>query len=628
MSAKRYREARQQLHELLSRDAYIAHKQAGDSLQDAADRLPHSLGVKLATYTSPSAIIQLLRLKHTIRTYERKRTAHNSCFVNRELKRRKRLFDNIGGYPLDGQQRRAVIADEDNSLVIAGAGSGKTLTIVGKVRYLLEAQHVSPQAILPISFTNKSAASLKERIGVPGVQPQTFHAFGLRVLRTVEKRQPEIWDDSHNDKLFRGFITRLAGQPDGRYLAALDEFLANYIHIPRTRSDFKNDKGTPPAANWQKLQAARKDEIDTFLGLVANFLVLLKSNGHSLADARQTNQQSGNDEFLKRRAARFISLFAPLLTLYERNLRQNKQIDFHDMVAKATRYIKDGSFQSPYRYVIVDEFQDLSVGRYRLLLALREQNPDIRFYCVGDDWQSIYRFAGSDMSLFRDFPRYFGHTAISRIETTYRFNQPLIGLSSEFILRNPDQTTKELRAPKGLEPTTYSIIESDTGDDDTQAVVEAIGQLLDNGLTPDKTAYVIGRYNFDLKRIQNRGQEFEIDVPSGSLRYRFPDGPFRGRTLAMQFITAHRSKGLEADYAILINCNKGKFGFPSGRTDDPLLSLLLSSADQYEFGEERRLFYVAMTRARRHVVLVADRYRKSPFIREIQEREARLEQAR
>ncbi len=756
----------------------MSHKTASDETEKAEKVYPTVFADKLKTYVNPLNLYQVYLLKKLITDFESHREAANHAFLEKELVRRASLFDDIGGYPLDEQQRRAVIADEDNSLVIAGAGSGKTLTIVGKVKYLLEALHVEADAILPISFTNKSAVSLKEKINVKGIKPQTFHAFGLTVLQSVEHRKPKIFDGQDNNKLLRSFIEHLCKDP--AYLTLLNSFFLNYIKIPKSQFEFDSlgdyiqylkdqnfntykkikipyqgretyrnetvksieeciianflifnrveyeyekqyehpyaqfgrkksykpdftlatengevyiehlgidrDGNVPKffagpkeshyeatrrygrlrdwkrrvhqqngtklvetfsyqsregtlldelRANliaagvklkpmtddeiWKVIQDSGKDQVDAFVELCQTFLSLLKSNGYSVQGARDINEQSESNDFLKERAKLFLDVFEPIFDLYEDNLRNNGEIDFNDMITRATQYIEDGDFYCPLQYVIIDEFQDLSFGRYRILQAIRKQNPDVKFYCVGDDWQSIYRFTGSDIALFRDFEKHFGFTHKARIETTYRFNDPLITVSSEFILKNPNQSPKQLRAPDGAPPTSHSIIESEGSDDDTQAVIDAINQMTEHGLNPESEVYIIGRYNFDLKRIQNRNKEFTINFTNGHIKYTFPDGAFKGQTLNLEFVTAHRSKGLEADFAIIINCNSGKYGFPSGKADDPILNLLLSSADQFENGEERRLFYVAMTRTKRHVTFIADRYRKSKFIKELQD---------
>ncbi len=736
---------------------------------------------KIKIYINPFTLLPFLKLRSALSDFESYRVNHNEEFIDSELINKSDFFETAAAYPLDEQQRRAVVADEDNNLVIAGAGSGKTMTIVAKIKYLIEVLGIPADMILPISFTRKSAEEMQERINIKGISPSTFHKFGLTVLQSVEHRKPKIFDEAKGNELFRSFMEELSKDPN--YLTILNDFLINYVKIPKSQFEFeslgdyiqymkdqnfttykrfkmkhlfkgketfKNEavksieeciianflifnqveydyekqyelpyaqfgrkksykpdftiytpagaiylehlgmdrEGNVPAffagpkethyqatrrynqlLEWKKrvhaqngteliesysyefyegnllnnlaknlsdagvelnpmspeeiwdvIQKSGKDQIDGFLELCKTFLALLKSNSYTIEDARRFNEESDDNEFMQQRSDLFIDLFEPFFEKYESHLKDNDEIDFNDMITRATKYIEKGDYYCPLSYVIVDEFQDLSIGRYRILHAIRVQNPDVKFYCVGDDWQSIYRFAGSDITLFSEFEKHFGYTYTSRIETTYRFNDPLISLSSEFILKNPHQLQKSLRAPQDKDDTTYKIFESDSqNDDDTDALISAINDLLGRGLTPDGKVYIIGRYNFDIKRIRNRDKTVSVNFSNGLIRYTIPDGKFSGKAIEMYFITAHKAKGLEADYTIIINCNSGKYGFPSGKADDPILNLLLSSADQFENGEERRLFYVAITRTKKHVSMITSKYRKSKFIREIQD---------
>ena len=772
---------RNDLMAILDKSVYISHKYSSDTVSDIEKNLPQNLIDKIKVYTNPMTLFPFLKLKKLVADFEALRLQHNEAFIDAEMQSKASFFDSAAAFPLDAQQRRAVIADEDNNLVIAGAGSGKTMTIVAKIKYLIEFLDVSADMILPISFTRKSAEEMEGRINIKGISPQTFHKFGLTVVQSVERRKPAIFDESKSSELFRTFMKELSKDAD--YLIILNDFLINYVKVPKSQFEFSSlgdyiqymkdqnfstykrmklkqlfkgketfknetvksieeciianflifnrveydyerqyefpyaqfgrkknykpdftiaspngsvylehlgmdrDGNVPaffaglkethyeatrryrqllewkkrvhaqndtvliesysyefyegnllsklaeslknagvkldpmsPEEIWEVIKDAGKDQVDGFIELCKTFLALLKSNGYTIEDARGFNADSGEDKFMKTRASLFIDLFEPFYNMYEANLRDTGEIDFNDMITKATEYIEEGDYHIPLSYVIVDEFQDLSIGRYRILNAIRVQNPDVKFYCVGDDWQSIYRFAGSDITLFSDFEKHFGYTYTSKIETTYRFNDPLISLSSEFILKNPHQLGKSLRAPQGKAQTGYTIIEADTSDDDdTDAVIGAIDGLLRQGLQPGDSVYIIGRYNFDIQRIKNRNRAFTVSFSNGLIKYVIPNGIHQGKTLEMHFITAHKAKGLEADYAILINCNSGKYGFPSGKADDPILNLLLSSADRFENGEERRLFYVAMTRTKKQVVFITNRYRKSKFIREIQD---------
>jgi DNA helicase-4 len=287
------------------------------------------------------------------------------------------------------------------------------------------------------------------------------------------------------------------------------------------------------------------------------------------------------------------------------------------MINKATEYISSRKYKKKISYVIIDEFQDISIGRYNLVKEIKKANPSCRLFCVGDDWQSIYRFTGSDIALFKDFSKYFGVTEQSKIETTYRFHNPLIDLSSKFIQKNPNQAKKELHSIGGDKKTNYKIKYS-KGRDDTGTLIDIFNELvIAHDDVEDKKITILARHNFDLKKwVKNENDLLSIDKENNiSYQFRTEDGGVKN--IHANFQSVHSAKGLEADIVIIINCNAGKHGFPNQMSDDPTLNLLLGEADQFENGEERRLFYVAMTRAKEMLYLIADSSNESKFISEI-----------
>lgn len=592
------------LRALLQREKYLSAYQANEASSQARRQLPTTVREwcsLLATRpTHAYACLTLIRMSRIVR---RRRKRHNHRFMERELVRHAGLLDDIDGRTLEPDQRRAVVSNEDNELVVAGAGSGKTLTIVAKVRYLVQAYGVDPSAIMPVSFTAASANSLGARIHVPGVHSTTFHAFGLAVIRSVEARLPPIFDDTQLNRLIGRWTHHLIGRPDAAYRHLMCEYL-----------EISGSAGSTSAR-------ISDEQIAPFIQLCREALPLVRASGTTISELRERlrSQQSSWRKAGRtyERTDQFLRLFTPVLSLYVRYLKATGHIDFHEMINRASEYIADGRYRCELDYVIIDEFQDLSFDRYRLLTAIRQQRPGVRFFCVGDDWQSIYRFAGSDIGLFRDFAHHFGPTAISRIGTTYRFNQPMIGISSAFITKNPNQMPKDLRAPAGRPPTTCAIIAEGTRTDDSSAFLQAMRSLESNyGLHENSHMYAIGRFGFDYQRVTPQAGILERTTGADgqpAYIYHLNDG----LSLTIPFITAHRAKGLEADFCIVLNANRGRFGFPADQPEDPVLSLLLSSADTYEHGEERRLFYVAMTRAKRHTVFICDPERPSPFVREI-----------
>ena len=230
-----------------------------------------------------------------------------------------------------------------------------------------------------------------------------------------------------------------------------------------------------------------------------------------------------------------------------------------------------------------------------------------KFFCVGDDWQSIYRFAGSDISLFTDFEKYFGYTKILRIEKTYRNSQQLIDVASTFVLKNPMQLKKNLRSDKTLD---YPLVFWGFDDYPRKSLQQMINKIvLDFGI--NSSVLLLGRTNYDLEiakktglfknYYQNRKQKLEyIPIPE----------------LQIDFMSVHKSKGLEADNVILLNFKNDKLGFPNQIADDKVLNLVLTNEEDFKFAEERRLFYVAITRTKNRTFILTDNRNPSTFLKE------------
>lgn len=332
-----------------------------------------------------------------------------------------------------------------------------------------------------------------------------------------------------------------------------------------------------------------------FIRLMATFTTLLKSSCRSLNEVlRQVERE--NDE-----RSRFVirKIFRPVYERYTEMLQQSGQIDFTDAILQATD-ICQKSHPVSFDHIIVDEFQDISVDRYRFLKALRESTPPAKLYCVGDDWQSIYRFSGSDMALFNSFPEFFGPTEINKIETTYRFGEPLVSLSSRFIQRNAAQIKKEIHPFNDRIRTALSFEAYDRNE-----YCSVIAQLVAS-VPADQSIFLLGRYSFDDYYLS-----FMYQSMKEGNRFYYLIGNRK-----VEFLTVHKSKGLEADYVILLQCNKDTYGFPSRVSDDPTLQYVLTKSDQYPYGEERRLFYVAITRAKVHTWVLYDRRFPSVFVDE------------
>ena len=283
------------------------------------------------------------------------------------------------------------------------------------------------------------------------------------------------------------------------------------------------------------------------------------------------------------------------------------RIDFEDMVLRAAKYVESNRFQSPFGHVLIDEFQDISRSRARLVKALLAQRDDARLFAVGDDWQSIYRFAGSDIHLMRNFGAEFGgefdgEKAVHRtvdLGRTFRSVDKIAFAARRFVLKNPTQLTKTV-IPAGTSESPAIQIVSTFRHDSHDKLSAVLASLQATAETKDNPVSVLllGRYRHSAPENIRR------------LHSDYPD-------LDITFKTIHSSKGLEADHVILLEVFSGRTGFPSEIVDDPLLTMVSPEAEPFEHAEERRVMYVAMTRARDSLTIMASTARQSSFVAEL-----------
>lgn len=676
-----------------------------------------------------------------INTFKMRMDAHNKKVFLARKDEARALIGNINGHPLDDQQMEAVMNCARNQLILAGAGTGKTTTIVGKVKYLLKKRICNPEDILLLSFTDKSAKDmceqLKANIDCP-VDASTFHSLGNKILagaagkravfteiprfvrETVyEKLQDSSYlkllvdylmynstkskslDDFENPDDYKQFLDenppktvnginvksygemdianflfqnqvkfkyeepykfntateiRRQYQPDfylpdydiyieyfgiNRKGLVSDKFSAkngenasqNYKDSMRWKRRIHKENNTklvecfayekfegnlleclkqrlqeqgvafkplPADAMWSILQ--QDHDAKYFLNQICTLFVTMinhgKANGLTVDALRVINDNWGNP-LDQRDNENILNLFEPVFNAYQEMLETQNLIDFTDMINGATQFIREGKYKNPYKVVIVDEYQDISAPRFNLLKALRESS-DYMLFCVGDDWQSIYRFAGSDIDYILNFDKYWGPTEVGKIETTYRFPQKLIDASGAFVMQNPAQKKKALRT---------------LSNNNSYALGCGTWAWRFREMPKGSSVLFLGRYKDDIEIMKRQVKGISV-LNGGKIT-------LNGREdLDIKFMTVHASKGLQADYVFILNNQSGRRGFPSQIEDAPVLKLFMSNLEEFEFAEERRLFYVAMTRAKKKVVFVVpnSERKKSIFLKEIEDR--------
>lgn len=373
--------------------------------------------------------------------------------------------------------------------------------------------------------------------------------------------------------------------------------------------------------------------IDSFYNLFKTFLNLFKSNGfteENLDEFRETAYSYSN--YVQEKHLLFFDIFEILYKEYVKRMKEGNCIDFQDMINESASTVNAPDFipsehNLDYKYIIIDEFQDTSIARFRLVDAIRKANDNkTQIMVVGDDWQSIYRFAGSDIDLFIHFEKYFGISTKSFIEKTYRNSQNLLEVAGNFVMKNPTQIRKNLSSNKKNIEQPVQIHSFDYEKTETSLSMKTIGVVLSKVLQgiehaecyknkPGIEVLILGRNTKDID-ILDDGVIFRLEKDEDTNEVFFKTKIVSDR-IKISYKTVHGSKGLEADEVILLNVNDKKTGFPNKMEDDSVLRHVISEADSFLYAEERRLFYVALTRTRNHVHIFTDMHKRSMFIEEL-----------
>jgi DNA helicase IV len=345
------------------------------------------------------------------------------------------------------------------------------------------------------------------------------------------------------------------------------------------------------------LERLNKFERTTFSAFLRTAMKHAKSN--EVDETTLLSRAESSEEPFRARI--FARILRKLMLAYEARLRQSGEIDFEDMIVRATHDVETNQYRHDFKLILVDECQDMSQARAKLIKALLAQAPDAKLFAVGDDWQSIYRFAGSDIDVFTRFAKHFGVTATNYLTQTFRSNQGITDIAAAFVQKNPSQVSKRVKAH---DPTSEAavVVRRYTTLEEMDRVCRGCLEEIAKAVQPGHRVSIFLLARYKLQKPQAL-VEWQTQFPM----------------LDIAFKTAHSSKGLEADYVIVLGLHTGSYAFPSEISDDPLLQLVMPQAESFPNAEERRLFYVAMTRARHGVYLLGSHHSPSAFLTELVE---------
>ena len=477
---------------------------------------------------------------------EKARLEHNQKFTESMLEQYRGFFAAVESSPLNPAQARAVVNGERSLLVLAGAGSGKTSVLVARAGWLLTRGEAAAEQILLLAFGRQAAQEMderiRERLGTDEISARTFHALALHIIQQGSKKAPMI-SKLENDS------------------AARQE-----MGWPIPEGDFWQDK---------KLQRRIASRLDRWVSL-------MRMHGGSQAEMIAGAPEEVRDLFSKR-----VKLMAPLLKAWKTALKDENAVDFSGLIHQAINILDKGRFVSPWKHILVDEFQDISPQRASLLAALRRQNTQTTLFAVGDDWQAIYRFSGAQLSLTTAFNHYFGEGDCCALDTTYRFNSRIGEVANGFIQQNPHQLTKPLNSLIAGDKKAVTLLAEDKLDD--------LLDKMSGYVKREQRILLLARYHHlkpaALEKAATRWPHLQLD-----------------------FMTIHASKGQQADYVIILGLQDGDDAFPASARESIMEQALLPQPEDFADAEERRLLYVALTRARLRVWLLFNKEQPSPFV--------------
>lgn len=430
------------------------------------------------------------------------------------------------------------------------------------------------------------------------------------------QEQLNIYKKEVNDKILlhrqhdTDLIYTFSAYNDGRdlLLHLQEELIAHGFELKRR----------PSKEVFEKIVSTEENKyIARLVKLVCTFIQNFKTNDFVIDDFTRFRTTSSNE-----RTRLFLTICEQCYLEYSKRLKEYHAIDFEDMINDSARILREEEVQGKkldFKYIIVDEYQDISRQRFNLTKELCKL-CNAKVIAVGDDWQSIYAYAGSDITLFTDFKNTFGYGLELCITKTYRNAQEVIDIAGGFVQKNLSQIRKALISPKHIEHPI--VIKTYTEEVDRKEyegkggkyflIGKCVEEIMDGLIAKydHPKILLLGRYGFDGYHL-TRSADFIYDEKTGAVRSKKYNADY------FDFMTVHRAKGLGYDHVIIINARNETYGFPSQVQEDPVLKYVVKDDHSYDYAEERRLFYVALTRTKNRVYIITPQQHPSEFVLEL-----------
>ncbi len=537
-------------------------------------------------------------------------------------------------YTLDDDQARAVYDSHKNTLVTARAGSGKTRVIVAKVAYLVASKQARLNEIAVFMFNRTAAAEVNERIGaveIDGVSLQdlnrgqpvriasTFHKFALDIVKQSGEN-PQLISEVEHDALVKSAVRKV---------------FAEESSSPGTTSTNQVSSHKPSPQEYREtLQLA-----NSFIARAGQQYLGDDGLRRLCVDVEQYVTTHQDDPAFVTKV-RFHRICLAVYQEYLLSLNYPR-IDFNLLMARAIRILHQASSDpalsskaimrriSHLKYLMVDEYQDFSYLFFSIIEAARRLCPQAHLFAVGDDWQAINRFAGSDVRYFLDFAQYFPEDVINiPLNTNYRSDRKIVENANHYMLKNYDSRADKavpfrkqrgkvkLRNPKKTPFAKDDLAEDALGDARyALALAQACGGHPRQYLEPAKllkavtkivrrhhrqSIFLLHRHNFTSfpgVMLDQFRQALGVVITEQGI---MPAAHFDARVRAL---TMHKSKGLEADVVILLELNRAQV--LSGHPHATIFELFGDTLAA-ERADQHRLLYVAFTRAKHRLYLLSN----------------------